>query len=88
MYFQTKKYKERAIIKLKKYFFGLLIKFSHKLSNFNDFKCLPKKYIKQVPINIKDKNIIIGIPIIFQHKYEISLYLNFLSKIYLYFSNS
>ena len=39
-------------------------------------------------MNRKEKSIIIGIPIIFQHKYEISLYLNYPSKIYLSLSNS
>ena len=88
MYFQTKEYNERASSKFKKYFFGLCLKFYHKESNFNDFKCFPKKNNKQSPINIKDKNIIKGIPIIFQHKYETSLYLNFPYKTYFYFSNS
>ena len=88
MYFQAKQYKERARIKFKNYFAGLSLKSSHKGSNFIDFKCLPKSNNKQSPIIIKDKNIIIGIPNIFQHKYEISLSLNFPYKIYLYFSNS
>ena len=39
-------------------------------------------------MNRKEKIIIIGIPIIFQHKYEISLYINYPSKIYLSLSNS
>ena len=68
VYFQIKKYKRRAKIKLKKYFFGLDLKFFHKECNFNDFKFFPKKNNKQSPIKIKDKNIIKGIPIIFQHK--------------------
>ena len=68
MYFQTKNNSKKAISNLKQYFFGLFLKFSHKECNFNDFKCLPKKNNKQIPINIKRKKIIIGTPIIFQHK--------------------
>ena len=68
MYFQTKKCKERLIIKFKKYFFGLFIKFYHTESNFNDFKYLPKNNNKKHPIKIKIKKIISGIPIKFQHK--------------------
>ena len=88
MYFQTKQYKEKTIIKLKKYCFGLSLKFLSNESNFKDLKYLLKKNNKQSPITIKDKSIIKGIPIIFQHKYETSLYLNFPYKTYLYFSNS
>ena len=43
---------------------------------------------KTSPNKIKDKNIIIGIPIIFQLKYEMPLYLNYPFKIYFSCSNS
>ena len=88
MYFQTRKSKERESTKLKKNLFGLFLIFSFIEQKFRILKCFLHKNNKQNPANIKDKNIKIGIPIIFQHKYEILLYLNYPYKIYLSFSNS
>ena len=76
MYFQTKKLKEIAIIKSKKYFFGLDLNFFNKLIIFKLFKCVLKRKNWQSPIKINNRSINKGIPIIFQHKCEIPVYLN------------
>ena len=74
VYFQTKKYKREDIISFKLYFFGLILKFCQTYFSLVSYL---KIFNKQKPIKIKSNNIINGTPILFQHKYETSFYLNY-----------